>query len=221
MALQLMASVSGPALETLCELDVESKKKFSSVKSALLARFEGPHLSVQSKILLKSRRRGKDESLVELAQDARRLVRRAYPGTSLDDCIKDELATDCFLDALPDERMILTVKMDNPTSLDHALQLASNYESSIIASNARQSLVYVPNDETPPNFPSNKKPFRDLDNSNGSSAHRAKSTPSLGCWHCGEPDHRKRTCPKMSCFGCGVIGHIRRDCSNKHLWKSS
>ena len=77
---------------------------------------------------LRCRRRGKGESLRELAQDIRRLMALAYPGER--SSLADHIARDAFLSALDDPEFELKIREREPADLDRAVKIAHRYEVS-------------------------------------------------------------------------------------------
>jgi len=64
---------------------------------------------------LRCRRRGKGESLRELAQDIRRLMALAYPGER--SSLADHTARDAFLSVLDDPEFELKIREREPADL--------------------------------------------------------------------------------------------------------
>ncbi|KAJ8027437.1 hypothetical protein HOLleu_32581 [Holothuria leucospilota] len=78
MAMCLAASLKGDARAVLADLDAESRRSYPLVVEALSRRFSPSHQTEIFRIQLKNRMRRKEESLPQLAQEVRRLARRAY-----------------------------------------------------------------------------------------------------------------------------------------------
>ena len=78
----------------------------------------------------------KDKTLPEMAEDIERLCRLAYP--NVPPSLRDVLARDQFVDALPDEDIWLRIKQERPWSLRKASEAGLELESFQIA--ARQRL---------------------------------------------------------------------------------
>jgi len=71
---------------------------------------------------LRTRRRGKDETLQTLYHDINKMTGLAYPGKS---SIHKKLASiDAFIDALNDSNLRMRVRDKEPKNLDHALHIA-------------------------------------------------------------------------------------------------
>ena len=100
MAIYLAASLSGCAQTVLTDLDANSRRNYKALRDALSLRFGNAGKMELFRSQLKSRIRGKDESLPELAQVIQRLVRQAYPEASLS--VWEVLAKDHFVDAIAD-----------------------------------------------------------------------------------------------------------------------
>ena len=103
-AMYLASGLRGDARALLGDLDQNARKNYALLVDALNRRFGAENKAELNKTLLKSRRRKKGETLPELAQGIRRLVRNAYPDANYQ--MMDSLAKDQFMDALdnPDLR---------------------------------------------------------------------------------------------------------------------
>ena len=89
---------------------------------------------------LKSKVRNKGESIPELAQAIKKLVRQAYPGVNKD--VIETLAIDNFVDALTDSDIRLRVRELSPKTLaDAERRTALRLESHKIADKQRSRLV--------------------------------------------------------------------------------
>jgi len=96
-AAHLRWSLTGPAAQLLwdsAELDYEE------LVEKLRSRFGGKGMEERFQTELRCRRRGKGESLRELAQDIRRSMSLAYPGQK--SSLANHVARDTFLVALDD-----------------------------------------------------------------------------------------------------------------------
>jgi len=76
-AAHLRWSLTGPAAQLLWDASGEN---YEDLVEKLRARFGGKGMEERFQTELRCRRRGKGESLRELAQDIRRLMALAYPG---------------------------------------------------------------------------------------------------------------------------------------------
>ena len=126
-ALQLAIHLRGTAQVVLGDLSQEQRTNFISLTSALAARFERVQQSELYRAKLKSRVRRKEEPIVELAQDIRKLIRLAYPAATAE--VREQLSKDCFIDALNDHDLEWAVLQEKPHSVEDALKLALEYEA--------------------------------------------------------------------------------------------
>ena len=118
MAIYLAASLSGCAQAVLTDLDANSRRNYKALRDALSLRFGNGGKMEMFRSQLKSRVRGKDESLPELAQSIQRLVRQAYPDAPLS--VWEVLAKDHFVDAFPDTDIRWKVLQTRPGTVQEA-----------------------------------------------------------------------------------------------------
>ena len=90
LALHLAINLRGSAQSVLADLRQDERTNFRVLTSALAARFEPVQQSELHRVTLKTRLRRENETLSELAQDANRLIRLAYPSVSVD--LREQLA---------------------------------------------------------------------------------------------------------------------------------
>ena len=126
-ALQLATHLRGTAQGVLSDLSHTQRTDFMSLTAALAARFEPIQQSELYRAKIKSRLRRKNEPIVELAQDVRKLVRLAYPSATAD--VREQLSKDCFIDALNDHDLEWAVLQGKPHSVEDAMKLALEYEA--------------------------------------------------------------------------------------------
>lgn len=86
---------------------------------------------------LKIRRRMKGETLTDLAQDVRKLMVLAYPGSQ--DRTTEILARDSFQEALEDPALIVQLQVQNPPNMDSALRVAQRMEAAFQTVHTRAS----------------------------------------------------------------------------------
>ena len=189
MALNLFASVKGAALDTLSEVPRAAQRSYRVLRQRLMMRFDTLNNENRSRGALRERKRKRNESFVELAQDISRLMRKANPhGYS------EGTAISHFLDACQDIEMAWLIRWRNPSSLSMAVEMATDYEASRMGmSEPIKSLqshpeIYVVQDE-------------------------ADQAP--GCGKCGQKGHSFKDCPQTQCHGCRKFGHIRLYCPEK------
>ena len=83
--------------------------------------------------------RNKGETIPELAQSIKKLVRQAYPGVNKD--VIETLSLDVFIDALTDSDIRLRVRELGPKTLAEVEKIALRLESHKIADKQRTRLV--------------------------------------------------------------------------------
>ena len=121
-AAYLATSLKGPALAVLGNLAPDDRQNLDVLVVALKNRFGSSHQTELSRMKFKNRIKQKDESLPEMAEDIERLCRLAYPDAP--PTLRDVLARDQFVDALPDEDTRLRIKQERPKLLRKALEAA-------------------------------------------------------------------------------------------------
>ena len=101
----------------------------------LTVRYGSQHRAEVYRAQLKSKVKGKTESIVELAQSIRKLSRQAYPNASLE--MIEILALDHFIDSLVDTDIPLRIREVGPKSLSEAETMAVRFEAHRIADRQR------------------------------------------------------------------------------------
>jgi hypothetical protein len=126
-ALELATNLRGVALGILSDLRPEHRMSYRHLISALQARFEPTNQSELYRTQIKNRIRKKDEALTELAQDVKRLVRLAYPDAP--SAVREQLARDCFIDALNDSELEWAVFQGKAYTVEEAVRVGLEYEA--------------------------------------------------------------------------------------------
>ena len=127
------------ARSLLSELDHEGRRDYDTLVEKLANRFGSVNRSEIYRTQLKSRTRHKGESIPELAQSIKKLVRQAYPGVNKD--VIETLAIDNFIDALTDSDLRLRVRELGPKTVGDAERTALRLESHKIADKQRSRIV--------------------------------------------------------------------------------
>ena len=135
----LAISLRGPAATVLINLSSDQRHDYTALTAAMQARFGTVHQMELNWMRLKARTCQRDEGLPELAEDAERLLRLAYPDAA--ESMVEVLAKDQFVDALSEEDMHLHIRQSRPTTLRCALDTALELESYQLASNQRAKFV--------------------------------------------------------------------------------
>jgi hypothetical protein len=99
-AMKRIACMQDAALSTLGDINTNSPPSYENLVSTLSKRFEPKNQMELYRNQMDARVRKKGESLPELVQDIKRLVRLAYPNAQQD--VRDSLAYIAFRDALND-----------------------------------------------------------------------------------------------------------------------
>ena len=100
------------------------------LRDAFRARYHHPALTDRHQTEFCSRKQRKGESLVELAEYMRRMVRKAYP-TIKDSEALDQLAKNQFVDAVWDDELRKDVRTFRKATLDETLNEAIRLENAI------------------------------------------------------------------------------------------
>lgn len=138
-SLYLANCLTGDARSILSELDHDGRRDYNTLVEKLANRFGSVNRSEIYRTQLKSRVRNKSESIPELAQAIKKLVRQAYPGVNKD--VIETLAIDNFTDALTDSDIRLRVRELGPKTLTDAERTALRLESHKIADKQRSRIV--------------------------------------------------------------------------------
>lgn len=218
-AAYLATSLKGPALAVLGNLAPEDRQNLDVLLLALKNRFGSSHQTELSRMKFKNRVKQKDESLPEMAEDIERLCRLAYPDAP--PTLRDVLARDQFIDALPDEDTRLRIKQERPRTLQKALEAALELESFQIA--ARQRVKVSRETELLRSAPDTGRKetgkFNQLEEGKlemmkilerleksmklcldgvlAAVKVQRRSPKVAGCWNCGELNHIRRNCPNQ------------------------
>ena len=213
-AVYLSTSLKGPAMAVLNGLSPANLYDYNALVLALETRFGTAHQTELYRTQLKTRVRGREESLPALAEEVQRLTRLAYPDTTAQP-MWDLLAKDRFIDALQEEELRLRLRQARPATLRDALHLALELESYQIASKRRTTAGTVRN----ANLEDDSEPVQKATGESMSTALgqildtlkqlRPEKRPSRGpqrrrsnlsdveCWECHERGHTRRRCPKL------------------------
>ena len=138
-SLYLASCLTGDARSLLSELDRDGQRDYGTLIEKLANRFGSVNRSEIYRTQLKSRTRNRGETIPELAQAIKKLVRQAYPGVHKD--VIETLAIDHFIDALTDSEIRLRVREFDSKTLADAERSALRLESHKIADKQRNRIV--------------------------------------------------------------------------------
>ncbi|CAG2187306.1 unnamed protein product [Mytilus edulis] len=151
--LKIISCMQGAALATVGHIDTNNPPSYNDLMQTLNKRFSPPNQSEKYMTQIDARIRRRGESLPELAQDIKRLVRLANPTAPLD--VQDNLAYRAFRNALNDQELEWAIVQTSTDTIDEALHLALKYEAYHL-SRKRPSLIYQTNE---PNTKSSKTSY--------------------------------------------------------------
>ena len=188
--------------------------------------------------------RQKGETDDEFAEEARRLVVRAFPTVNI--TLQEELAAEAFLKGYRNSRVGYEALNKAPKTISEALdivvQLQHNFKATVgrdaeMRRSSRQVSLedeYVHAGESKSGILSSKsrtseqktvqeeiQELRELFLSNLKTKGRQRSpSPSKGCFKCGDKSHFQRDCPtnkqaNTECYYCGDPEHFKKDCPLK------
>ena len=126
-AMQLAASLKGPALEILGHLPEAQCQNFEKLTEALNQRFGVEHQGEAFRAQFRTRSRRPQEPLAELAPDIEKLAYLAYPSAPAE--FRGILIRDQFIDALDDIELRISVRQTRPRTLKDALGSALEVET--------------------------------------------------------------------------------------------
>ena len=202
-AMELATSLRGAAVAILSDLGVQDREDYNCLVSALAARFEPTNQSEIFRSQVKSRVREKGESLPELAQDVKRLVRFAYPTAGVE--LRDQLALDCFIDSLGDAEMQWSVHQNGPKSVDHAVSVALKYEA-FHASRKKQGM---------PRPVRTQSEVAEEQNEMADAVRKVEQTLEKLTQLVGASNKNKGQGNYNRCHYCGMAGHFRKNCNKR------
>jgi hypothetical protein len=126
-AMELATSLRDAALGVLTDLEPQQRINYEILLSALESRFGSGQQTELYRAQLKNKLRKHNETIPELAQDVKRLVRMAYPTAPIE--IREQLARDNFLDSLNDAELEWAVYRGKPKSVEESVQISIEYEA--------------------------------------------------------------------------------------------
>ena len=148
-SLYLASSLVGNARSVLSELNEDQMRDFNSLVKVLNMRYGSVERSEMYRAQLKNITKKESESLSELAQSIKKLIKRAYP--SANQYLLDILALDHFVDALPDPDTRLRLRESRVRDIGEAEIMAIRLETYKIADAQRQRPVTQIVEKSPKN----------------------------------------------------------------------
>ena len=205
-AMELATCLDGMARDVLTNLSMEECVDFGTLKQALRMRFEPEGLQEVHENDLRNRRRKRSESIPELLQDIKRLVKRAYPTATVETI--QQMAKSAFITALNDEKQELFVKSRKPDTVDAAAQDALSYETHV-AARAKPTKEFVR--ACADDGAGASKPEADLTTlmDKMETLLRTVQTPGKG------PNKRHIPLEEVMCYHCRTKGHYQSHCPSR------
>ena len=186
-AFELATSLRGPALCVLTELPTAKRRSYTDIVSALTNRFEPNGLEFVHRLQWRKITRRSDQTLPELAQEVRRMTRKAFP--NIPPVFRRELEIDCFLNSIDDFQLKWEALRQSPTTLDDCLNICLKFESYLTITNHESCKLKEMNSKTEPvtvNMSSRlcKKSSGDFKD----------GETEISCFFCRKSSHKQKTC---------------------------
>ena len=230
--LQLATSLKDDAAEVLSSMPGNLASDYASLKAALRRRYDPSGREGSWAVQLWGRVCKKNETIAEFGHAVRRLGKKAYPHTTL----QEQFIIDIFVRGLPSKDLKRHVHLAQPGSLDEAISLATTFQAFEVqvefdkgtrkprddaTTHTVETGAPAPNPqqatEKPQQGPGNGKrypPLREtlegilsrleqLEESKTKQKEEAADRPKRTGW-------RADYVPK--CFNCGKPGHMARGC---------
>ena len=214
-ALQLAASLRGPAVSVLGSLHENNQADYRSLIEALDRRFGKSFGPEVYRARLKARFRRKGEPLAHLAQDIENLAQKAFPQLARVPMGIEDIAITYFIDAIKDRQLQLYVMQSRPRNISQALTTAIQMESFM------QTAVKE-EDSSPYKVTQENKYVPWKHHSNGGNGKQMSPvTPVVRARPAKVPMGSPRLLPTAggfegTCWQCGRKGHLKNNCPERH-----
>ena len=127
MGLNIAMALKGNAQQILGDLPYELRQNYDAIKDALQRRFDPKERKTWRKNELRSRKKGRNETIEEYGFAISRLTASAYPEMRRED--RESVALEQFVDGLPSLNLKRHVHHNHPETIFQAIALASEFES--------------------------------------------------------------------------------------------
>ena len=196
-AYELATSLRGVAQGIVTEIDPVRRLDYNYLVMALTARFQPANQANMFKSQMNSYYRKTGQTLPEMGHEIRRITRLAYPTAPTD--IRDQLAKDCFIRAINDPKIQLSIFQRDPKTIDDCIRFGLDYEAFVVEQkryNQKQGLrMQYENDVS--------------DEGDIIGSRLAKMSQQIELMTNTKDDNKK---DGTACFYCGMKGHFKRDC---------
>jgi hypothetical protein len=215
----LRAKMRGGAASFVMTLPETVKSEFERLVDALKRRYFPKEKIDLYQAQFCERVQTKTETVQELAESLKKLVRRAYP-TLTDQTALDHLARNKFIEAIFDIDLRNDVRVWRKETLDATVNEAIRLEGALRIRRSEQKLIgqkqrFVSHNQPLVSFADN--PSRNY-----------LSSIAMTCYNCGRSGHKKAECrsnrhafPRENekklklCFRCNEPGHFARNCTKQ------
>ena len=198
-AYELATSLRGVAQGIVTDIEPLRRLDYNYLVSALTSRFEPVNQVNMYKVQMNSLYRKSGQTLPEMAQEIRRITRLAYPTAPIE--IRDQLAKDCFIRAINDPKIQLSIFQREPKTIDDCVRFGLEYEAFTIdqkrLNNPKQGLRMLCETD-------------DSDSDDQDLLSRiAKMSQQIENLTNTQTQGDKKG---YVCFYCGITGHFKKDC---------
>lgn len=197
-AYELATSLRGVAQGVVTEIEPAKRFDYDYLVLALTSRFEPVNQQNMYKAQMNSLYRKPGQALPEMAQEIRRITRLAYPSAPID--IRNQLAKDCFIRAINDSKLQLSIFQREPKSIDDCVRFGVEYESFIVdqkrLQSGKQGLRMInANDQNEDEIHVRLAKISDQIEKLNNQSHKISKV--ITCFYCGNKGHIKKECRKF------------------------